>query len=407
MPKVTNELTDYVKREDKSFSWEEGAGGELVMTSQTWQGNTWKHHILVFEPSRLKRDLALLYVTGDYRRPSMQYAEPDEEVKALRWLSEATGSVVAALYDVPNQPYMGMVEDEIISYTISKYLETGEADWLLLLPMTKAAIRAMDAVTAREKGRGISLSGFHVTGASKRGWTSWLTAAADERVKAITPMVYNNLNIPAQIKHQIELWGKTSPQLNDYAQRGLLSAITGGEAESVGRAISIIDPYSYLDALTLPKLIVNSANDQYWAVDAEKFYWNELRGEKRLLYLPNSDHSMQDRERLLSTLKAFHEHVADGSAMPEISSTAIRSGNLALVKVASPYAKSCAIWEAESEDAVFVKSKWKEIRNYQAEIEIGGSHAAAFGECAFEGEPDYHLSSNLYLFSPAPRGHTK
>jgi len=123
-----------------------------MMTSQTWQGNTWKHHVLVFEPSRLERDLALLYVTGDYTRPSMQHAEPREEVKALRWLSEATGSVVAALYDVPNQPYMGMVEDEIISYTISKYLQTGEADWLLLLPMTKAAIRAMDAVTAREKG---------------------------------------------------------------------------------------------------------------------------------------------------------------------------------------------------------------------------------------------------------------
>lgn len=114
------------------------------------------------------------------------------------------------LHDVPNQPlFGGLREDALISYTFEKFLETEDEERPLLFPMTKAVVRAMDAVEefARKK-LGVRIEGFLSMGTSKRGWTTWLTPVVDKRVRGIIPIVYDNLNLPAQLEHQIEVWGK-------------------------------------------------------------------------------------------------------------------------------------------------------------------------------------------------------
>ena len=66
----------------------------------------------------------------------------------------ATKSVVAELKMIPNQPLVfageteGRKEDSLIAYTWDKFLRTGDPKWPARLPMTKAAVRAMDTVTA-------------------------------------------------------------------------------------------------------------------------------------------------------------------------------------------------------------------------------------------------------------------
>src|SRR5262249_16831414 len=134
-------------------------------------------------------------------------------------LSKKVGAPIAFLYGIPKQPlFGGKSEDALIAETFVRYLETKDGSWPLLFPMVKSLIRAMDALQAFAKEEWkFEVRDFVVTGASKRGWTTWLTAATgDKRVKAIAPLVIDTLNMPAQMENQLKAFGKPSEMIKDY-----------------------------------------------------------------------------------------------------------------------------------------------------------------------------------------------
>jgi PhoPQ-activated pathogenicity-related protein len=104
-------------------------------------------------------------------------------------LAVRTNTIAAVLYQVPNQPcgfsddeWHPRSEDDIIAYTWAHFIRNPEeVEWPLHIPMTKAAVRAMDTLqTYACKHLKIQIESFVVAGASKRGWTTWLTAAVDK-----------------------------------------------------------------------------------------------------------------------------------------------------------------------------------------------------------------------------------
>ncbi|MBU6401487.1 MAG: hypothetical protein KGS61_14315, partial [Verrucomicrobia bacterium] len=212
-------LGRYVRRPDASYNWKvtdqkvvEGfTVAHLELVSQTWRGQFWSHHLQLVRPPTVRNpDIALLFITGD--------GEGDRDLGMVRTLAERAGAIAAVLTKVPNQPlYHGRKEDALIAYTFDQYLKTGDATWPLLFPMVKSAVRAMDTVqTFAEREFHQSIKHFVVTGASKRGWTTWLTGAADRRVVAIAPIVIDMLNMKAQARWAEKVYGRQSEQIQDY-----------------------------------------------------------------------------------------------------------------------------------------------------------------------------------------------
>ena len=359
---LPTELFDYVERPDAAYRYailsEEALGGgtlyNLELTSQVWQGLVWKHRLQVIVPhDPAFSDLALLTIGADFDNRSYRGLG---EITA-----DTTGLICAFLFDVPNQPlFDGKIEDELIAYTLVQCLETGETDWPLLLPMTKSAVRAMDAVQGllREKGR-TAPERFVVSGMSKRGWTTWLSAVVDSRVAGIVPMVYDNLNLFAQMPHQREVWTEYSEQISDYTGYDLPARMRTPEGF---RLAQIIDPYTYRERLTLPKLIMNGANDRYWATDALNLYWDGLAGPKHVLYIPNSGHSLNDPQRVWSAALAFVHALAAGKSLPPFSWKFEEKGSdLHVVVPPESFATVGRLWVAASETLDFRACVWKSI----------------------------------------------
>lgn len=409
---IPTALREYVEKADDSFQWKlvkteklplgTGHLHTVELTSQTWQGIEWKHLLAVIQPRVIKHpDSALLFISGGKTGGELK----DGEKIAGVHVANASGVCVGYLLHVPNQPlFENRVEDDLITDTFLKYLETRDATWPLLFPMVKSAVRAMDTIqeVAKQEWEG-DIEKFVVTGASKRGWTTWLTAAADPRVAGIAPIVIDTLNFQPQMKHQIDTWGKYSEQINDYTSKGLIRVMQEQPEIPLWRWV---DPYTYRDQITIPKLIINGTNDPYWVVDALNIYWDDLTGPKHILYVPNAGHSLQGGlDIALGSLVAFIGHVATDKPLPKLTWKYTNSGGKIDLDVGSDTTPTeVRLWQATSESGDFRPSKWTSTTvtpkdgKYSMQVDLPETgHIAIYAEARYgEDETAYSLTTQIH-----------
>ena len=420
-------LRAYVDTPDSSYKWtvkkESKIGltayAEIIMTSQTWREIRWRHQLFVVTPQSVAANnrSALLVIAGGSWRDRLADPEHAGKLPSEAVLFAATAEKlkmpVAVLLQVPNQPLFGdLYEDEIISHTFEQFLKSGDTSWPLLLPMAKSAVRAMDTVQSyldqqeTESEHSASVEKFIVTGASKRGWTTWLSAVVDDRVQAIAPMVIDVLDMPRQMEYMEQCWGAQSEQIRDYTEKGLHKAF---ESETGKRLISIVDPYAYRRQLTLPKLLLLGTNDTYWPVDAMNLYWDGLKGDKHVVYVPNAGHGLDDLPRVLGALVNFARLSADGETLPGVGWKHLRTNTtLRLSVVPEGMPKAVKLWVAESEDRDFRDARWKSFKvrqngkSWMAETPAPSSgFKAIFGEVTYPGEAmDYPVSTAIRVYAP-------
>src|SRR5262245_14642876 len=364
------DLFSYVARPEPQSGWKLVEKSEfgacqvfnVKLTSQVWQNIPWEHDLVIFFPkdSTIKDRMYLMNNGGQWK----------PGVTALtNGVMLATGmkAPVAILLGIPNQPlFDGKKEDDLIAETFVRYLDTKDDSWPLLFPMVKSLVKAMDVLQEiSEKEWGTKVQKFVVGGASKRGWTSWLTAAADPRVLAITPMVIDVLKMPDQMKHQVECFGGPSEQIKPYVARGLVPM---PDTDTARQLWKWVDPFSYREKYTMPKLILLGNNDRYWAPDALNIYWDDIPGPKWINYTPNAGHNLTttttdgkkgDPMRAVNATAAFTRHMLTGKPMPELTwKHDDFEGKLRLVVNSKPAPTEVRVWHCSAPTKDLRDARW-------------------------------------------------
>lgn len=328
----------------------------LRLTSQQWRTpaevdhHVWEHWLTIVQPDTVSNPTGFLFISGG----SISSKAPGVPMPIFTDMAVRTRSVVAELRTIPNEPLQfadekfKRNEDAIIAYTWEKFMKTGDETWPLRLPMTKAAVRAMDAITAfagsTQNGKaGAKVERFIVSGGSKRGWTTWTTAAVDDRVVAIVPYVIDCLNLPASMDHHYRAYGFWAPAVSDY-----LKIWPWVGTPQYKALMKIEDPYEYRDRLTMPKLIINSTGDQFFLPDSSKFYFDDLEGEKHLRYVPNTKHDLNNSDAPLS-LDAFYEAVLTGKPRPSYKWRFEKDGSIRVETRTKP--TEVRLWQATNPKA--------------------------------------------------------
>lgn len=365
-------LESYLSTEDSAYHWElkdsfnlgSVKAYDILLTSQKWREHTWKHQLTLFVPEEVSFDGALLYITGGSLKDGMpKWKEKEKngsESAPFAQMAEKNRAPVAILRQVPMQPlYEGdLVEDQLISFTLHNYKQDKDPTWPLLFPMVKSAVKAMDAVQEFSKQRlKKDITEFTVAGASKRGWTTWLTGASDKRVAAIGPMVIDVLNMPVSLDYHLTAWNEYSEQINDYIKLEIPQTVNTEDGSAL---TEMIDPYSYRDKLTMPKLIFIGTNDEYWPVDAIKNYIDDIPGENYIQYTPNAGHDLGGGERALKALSAFFGQTLAKKPYDHLEYKLNSDKTSATLDVDSDSENLSAayLWSANSEDRDFRDEKW-------------------------------------------------
>ncbi len=331
-PAARTALDRYVHAPDPAYGYalrktetsDDGTTYILKMTSQSWltaeevQQTTWWHWLIITRPKHVAQNTALLVIGGGDNRDETL---PNSD-RMMAQIAVATQSVVVQLKQVPNQPLVfhgdgvARVEDDLIAYGWGQFLRHGQEKWLARLPMTKSAVRAMDTVSdflAKPEQGALNIDEFVVAGGSKRGWTTWTTGIADKRVVAIAPIVIDMLNVNPSFKHHWEAYGFYAPAVGDYVRHGIMEWQDTAEYRALSQ---IVEPYEYLDRLTLPKLMINATGDQFFLPDSHRFYFDDLKGPKYIRYVPNADHSLDDTD-VAETLAAWQYAISNKKSLPK------------------------------------------------------------------------------------------
>lgn len=375
---VSTPLDDYVNKPDPNYKWSDtgitykAAGCTfhvLNMTSQAWlttadwyhvrnpgAGNLWHHYMLVVVPDVIAHpDAGFIWITGgsDGNIPN----EKSEDAFVIAAVATDVGAVGAAIFQVPNQPIAffeekptpkSRTEDAIIAWTWRHFFyNPNQPEWLLRLPMTKATVRAMDTLTAFRRGAGQNISKFIVAGASKRGWTTWTTAAVDKRVVAAIPVVMDELNFVENIKHHYRAYGGWSFALKDYYDLNFTLII---DEPNVQKIFDIVDPIVYSDRLTMPKLVVNAAGDEFFLPDDHRYWWKDMSDEKHILMAPNAEHSLiTGIPFIIPAVQSFSAGVLQGIARPTFTwEHDDNAGTITVQITGSVKASEVSMWHAFS-----------------------------------------------------------
>ena len=124
-------------------------------------------------------------------------------------------------------------------------------------------MRAVEEYT-KKKDLGVDIDGWIVSGASKRGWTTWMVGAATcpncPRILGIAPLVPIVPDLVKEVHRQWQSYDGFTFAFSDYTAVNITQDL---DTEMFQNAMKIVDPVYYGESLSrLPKVVVLSSDDE-------------------------------------------------------------------------------------------------------------------------------------------------
>ena len=328
-------MSDYIESTKNEFSYdiqeviyeENWTGYHIKMISGEWLDSKkvdqveWWHYVDIIIPKQTTSSTGIMFIDGGEKSEDYFRLDAQSIQNAIK-----TEAVIVNVSNIPFQPLNflsseqdSFEEDDLIAFAWNKFLKQGakqkDVEWLPRFPMTRAIVRAMDLAQEIVLQNDIVVKDFVVSGASKRGWTAWTTAAVDSRVKAVVPMVIDMLNLVPSFENHYRSYGEFSPAVQEYVNYNIQDWLGTEEFKVL---MSYIEPFSFIDKFTMPKYIINAGSDEFFSTDSWRFYYDKLPGEKIIRYVPNKNHSLDGRY-LTEDLVSYFYRVINDIEIPSLS----------------------------------------------------------------------------------------
>lgn len=411
-------MKDYIDSTKNEFSYEiedvfyedEWTGYHIRMTSGEWldskkvENVDWLHYVDIVIPKETQTDTGIMFIDSGVNDENYFRLDSTSVSYALR-----TKSVIVNIHNIPAQPVNFLAsdqesfyEDDLIAYAWNKFLEGGakqkDIEWLPRLPMTRAVVRSMDLAQEITLQKNVNVKDFVVSGASKRGWTAWTTAAVDDRVVAVVPMVIDMLNMVPSFENHYRSYGEFSPAVQSYVNYNIQDWMETDEFKTL---MSYVEPYYFKEKFTMPKYLINAGSDEFFSTDSWRFYYDELPGDKLLRYVPNTNHSLNGRY-LNDDLISYFYRIINDIDMPTLK-WELNDNNL---NVALDYEGNynVSIWNAKNQNGRDFRlwqegELWQKINiqksndnNYQVEIkDKSNGYEAIMMEFTIDPESEFPL----------------
>jgi len=357
-------MKDYIESTKNEFSYEiediiyeeEWTGFHIKMISGEWldkkkvEDVEWSHYVDIVIPNETITETAIMFIDGGVKDDNYFRLDSVSVGYALK-----TKSIIVNIHNIPVQPINflasdqeNFVEDDLIAYAWSQFLKRGakkeDIEWLPRLPMTRAVVRSMDLAQEIVAQNNKKLNDFVVSGASKRGWTAWTTAAVDDRVVGVVPMVIDMLNLVPSFENHFRSYGEFSPAVQEYVNYNIQDWLG---TEKFKMLLSYIEPFSFIDKFTMPKYIINAGSDEFFSTDSWRFYYHKLPGKKIIRYVPNKNHSL-DGGYLSEDLVSYFYRIVNDIEIPSLNWNLTDKKLIAELDYDGEY--DVSVWTAKNEN---------------------------------------------------------
>ncbi|CAF1366345.1 unnamed protein product, partial [Rotaria sordida] len=377
-------LDDYVNAPDPYFSWTiietyEEPDYKLYivnLTSQKWIDETfssrpiWWHYLCITVPNQLTRpNTAFMLIDGGSNTDGIP-KPTDESVALMSMLALGTGSITADLQDIPNVPIRFMAsfllinweetrnDNAALAWTWKAFIDNQSNPAVLLhLPMTKASVRAMDAVQKFTAQLRIPVpETFVIGGVSKVNYfllyehqliltridsadgqvshvgslkffffhmtysSAWTMAAVDtKRIIGATSIVMDLVNLQINLHHLYRSLNGWTFAMKDFYELDIFGTI---DTNNFTQMAGIIDPYNYFNRYTTIKTLqIQTTGDEFFLLDNE-ICPPELQratGGTYLRRIPNAKHQcIGHLISIVLTIRSFYLSIYEKQTLPSL-----------------------------------------------------------------------------------------